>query len=102
ASATNGYHNTYLFCEYLVSLVHLKLLADKIGLANAPNLDFSGLLELIRDEAIVVANRVAEDGRFRYLIGEDGDRSAGQVGLYTLQYVLIAMPDDYGAKMTEV
>lgn len=85
-----GYHNTYLYCEYVVALVHLQKLVHKIPGNLRDQYDREALTNLILDASGRIADNVTPDGRFkRHLSGpqQDWDRSVGQVALYTLQYV---------------
>jgi hypothetical protein len=86
------YHNTYLYCEYLVALVHLKRLHNRLPLHSkfrlGPDID-GDLDELIFKAAGVIGQNIENDGSFkRYLKGtsSEKDRSIGQVALYSLQY----------------
>lgn len=85
------YHNTYLYCEYLVALVHLKRLHERLPPTNDFRLKQpveDKLDKLIFEAAGVIGRQIESDGKFRRYMngGPDYDRSVGQVALYALQY----------------
>ena len=85
-----NYHNTYLYCEYLVALVHLKRLGTRVTLTDKDQVRLQGLDDIILRAAHTIGKNVSTAGAFsRYLKGKnpnDHDRSVGQVALYALQY----------------
>ena len=98
-SKSFAYHNTYLYCEYVVAVVHLRALLDDVPSGQSIGYNRQLLTDLILDGADRIAKNVMSDGRFsRYLSRpadlNDADRSVAQVGLYTLQYVQLHSDKD--------